>query len=111
MRQSDAVRFGDKPKQLAIAVETPWLALLGHLEAPFISAVQHLVADAAGRVLVREFQGAVAVPLNVDNGDHSLGEDSADSDARLKIFESHRLSGSEECTSARGLSSFAGPGS
>ena len=77
MRQPDAVRLGDEPKQLAVAVEAPGLALLRHLEAPLIGAVQDLVAHPPGRVLVGELQGVVAVPLNVDDGDERFGEDAS----------------------------------
>jgi hypothetical protein len=91
MRQSDAVRLGDEPKQLAIAVEAPWLPLLRHLEARFIGAVQDLVADPPGRVLVGELEGVVAVPLNVDDGDQRFGKNAAYSDVGLEVFEFHDL--------------------
>jgi hypothetical protein len=59
------------------------------MEAPFISAIQDLVAHAAGWILVGQFQGVVAVPLNIDDGDECLGKDAPDSDIGLEIFEFH----------------------
>src|SRR5262249_17937484 len=91
MRKPDAVCLGDEPEQLSVAVEAPWLALFCHLKARFISAVQDLVAHTSGRILVRQFQSAVAVPLNIDDRDECLGKDPTHSDIGLKIFKLHEL--------------------
>lgn len=89
MREPDAVCLGHEPEQLPVAVEAPWLALFCHLKARFISAVQDLVAHPAGRVLVGEFQGVIAVPLDTHDGDEGFGKNASNGDVGLEILKSH----------------------
>src|SRR5262249_36475001 len=89
MRQPDAVCLSDEPEQLPVAVEAPRLAPFCYLEARFISAVQHLVAHASGWVLVREFQGVIAIPLDAHDGDQGFGKNASNGDVGLEILESH----------------------
>jgi len=82
------------------------------VEAPFISAVEDLVAHPAAGILVGELQSVVAVPLDVDDRDESIGKDAADGDVGLKLFERHApsdLIGGDVAASEPNLSGFARP--
>ena len=87
MRQADAMRFGHEPEQMAVAVEAPGAALLDHVKARFVVAIQQLVGDPAGRVLVGQFQCLRAKPLHTDDGDEGIREDAAHGGVGLEVFE------------------------
>ena len=87
MRQADAMRFGHEPEQMAVAVKAPGAALLDHGKARFVVAIQQLVGDPAGRVLVGEFQRLGAKPLDTDDGDEAIREDAAHGGVGLEVFE------------------------
>ena len=42
------MRFGHQPEQMAVAIKAPGPALLDHLQALFVMAIQQLVGDPAG---------------------------------------------------------------
>jgi hypothetical protein len=56
MRQADAMGFGHQPEQMAVTVKAPGAALLDHIKACFVMAIQELIGDPASRVLVSQFQ-------------------------------------------------------
>ena len=69
VREADALRLGDQPEQRAVAVEAPRPALLDDLEARLVVAVEQLVRDLAGRVLVGQLERLGAEPLHADDRD------------------------------------------
>ena len=56
--EADAVRLGDEAEERAVAVEAPRPARLDDLEARLVVAVEELVRDAAGRVLVGQLSAS-----------------------------------------------------
>ena len=81
VRQADAVRLGDEAEERAVAVEAPGPALLDDLEARLVVAVEQLVRDLAGGVLVGQLERLGAEPLDADDGDQRVREDAADGGA------------------------------
>ena len=73
MRQADALRLGHEPEERAVAVETPRPPRLDHLEARLVVAIEQLVCDSPGRVLVRQLDGVGAEPFQIDNRDEAVG--------------------------------------
>ena len=63
MREMDTLGLGHKPEQRAIAVETPRPPFLDDPQIGLAVAVQQLVADPSGRVLVGEFDRVGSEPL------------------------------------------------
>ena len=87
MREMDALGLGHEPEQRAIAVETPRPPFLDDLQIGLAVAVQQLVADPAGRVLVGEFDRVGSEPLDADDSDDARRQDAADGAIRFDIFE------------------------
>ena len=78
IRQPNAVRLGDEPEEAAVAVEAPGPALLNDFQARLVVAVQEDVGDAASGILVGQLDGLGAEPLDVHDGDETVGQDAAD---------------------------------
>ena len=53
VRQADAVRFGDEPEELAVAVETPRPPGLDEIAAMLVVLVEKHIGDLSRRILVR----------------------------------------------------------
>ena len=87
MRQANAMGFGHQPEQMAVAIKAPGAALLDHVKARFVVAIQQLVGDPARRVLVGQLQCLGAKPLHTDDGDEALREDAAHGSVRVEVFE------------------------
>ena len=94
--EANAVRFGDKAIERAVAVEAPWPASFDNLEARLVVPVEDLVRHAAVRPAIHEGQRVRAVPGNADDGDHRVWQDAADSGIRLEVFEL------QECSALQG---------
>ena len=90
MGQADAVRLADEAVVGAVAVEAPGAALLDHLQARLVLAVEDLLGDAARGRAVDQGQRLGAVPLHVDDLRRGLREQAAHGGARLEIFQSQR---------------------
>ena len=89
--EADALRLGDQAEERAVAVEAPGPALLDDLEPRLVVAVEQLVGDLAGRVLVGQLERLRAEPLHADDGDQGIREDAADGGVGLEVFEAaHR---------------------
>jgi hypothetical protein len=52
-----------------------------------VAAVEELIGDAAGRILVGKFEGFGAKPLDADDGNKLIGEDTSDGGGGLQVFE------------------------
>ena len=76
--EADALRLGDEAEERAVAVETPGPALLDHVEAGFVVAVEQLVGDLPARGLVGQLQGLRAEPLDADDGDRASWQHASD---------------------------------
>ena len=87
MREANAMRLGDEPEQVAVAVEAPGAPLFNDLDARLVVAIEQLVRDLAFGVFVGEFEGLRAVPLRVDDGDQTIWQDALDRGIGSKVFE------------------------
>ena len=85
--QADAVGLGDQTVRGAIAVEAPGAALLHHLQALLVVAVEDLLGDAARRRPIDHGQRLAAVPLHADDLDRTVREQAAHGGAGLEVFE------------------------
>ena len=72
MRETDALRLGDEPKQVSVAVEAPRPTLLDDFDARLVVAIEQLVGDLARRVLVGEFERLGAEPLDADDRNQAI---------------------------------------
>ncbi len=61
--------------------------MLDDVETRLVVAVEELVGDPAGRVLVGQLQRFGAEPLDGDDRDGRVGQDAANAGVRLKFFE------------------------
>ncbi len=66
--EADTLRFRDKSKECAVAIEAPRGSFFNDFDARLIIAVKKLVCELAFRVLIRELQRCRTVPLRADNG-------------------------------------------
>ena len=87
MREANALRLGDEAEERAVAVEAPGPALLHHLEARLVVAVEQLVRHLARRRLVGEFQRLGAEPLHADDRHEFIGQDALEGCIGLKVFQ------------------------
>src|SRR5438105_4900719 len=85
--QTDPVRLRDQAKERAVAIETPWSAVLDHFEPGFVVAVQQLIGNFAIWCLVGKLERLRPEPLNVDDRYQRVRQDPADGGVRLKVFE------------------------
>ena len=85
--KSNALRLGYEPEKRSIAVEAPRAAALNYFEARLVVAEEQLVGDAAGGVLVGEFKGVRAVPLDVNDRDEPVRRDAADAGRRPEVLK------------------------
>ena len=87
VREADSMCFRNKPEHRAIAVETPWPSGLGYFESWLVVPVEKLIGNSAGRVLISKFQCLRTKPLNADDCDETIRQNSADGSIRLEVFE------------------------
>ncbi len=93
VREPNPVRLRHEAEEVPVAVEAPGSTLLDHVEPGLVVAVEELVRDLPGRVLVGEFQGFRSEPLDVHDCDEAVGQNAANGCVRLEVFESgHRNS-------------------
>jgi hypothetical protein len=83
----DALRLGDQPESMAIAVEAPGPTFLGDFKAGLIVPVQEFVRDLAGWILVGQFDRLGAKPLHAHHRDHASRKHAADGGLRLEILK------------------------
>src|SRR5580692_10332490 len=72
---------------MSVAVKTPWAAVLDHLEAGFVMAIQQLIGDAARRSFICQLQSRRAKPLHADHGDGLLRQNASDGSGGLEVFK------------------------
>ena len=68
------VGFGDQTEQGAVAVETPWSALLHEIKARLVISIEKLICYFAGGRLVSKFEGLGTKPLHIDNCNKAVGK-------------------------------------
>ena len=78
MREMDALGLGHEPEQSAVAVEAPRPPFFDDLQIGLAVAIEQLVADLAGRVLVGQFDSVGPEPLDADDGDDAARQHAAD---------------------------------
>ena len=77
VRQLDPLGFGDEAEESAVAIEGPGKSPLDYLQARLVVLVEKASADRARpRRLVRELDGGVPKPLDVDDLDRRVWRDS-----------------------------------
>jgi hypothetical protein len=72
------VSRGDETEKRSVTVETPGLPLSRDGQGGLAIAVEQFVAEPPRCVLVRHLDGDGTDPLDVDNGDESVRQDSRD---------------------------------
>ena len=87
MREADAMRLGDEPEQVPVAVEAPRPPLRHDLEPRLVVTIEQLVGDLAAGVLVGELERLRAEPLHADDSDQAIRQDALHRRIRLKVFE------------------------
>lgn|SRR5579872_828331 len=94
MREVDAVRLGDEPKELPVSVEGPWPTRLDDFQRGLPIPVKKNYIRLSGGVFVSEFDCRRTVPLNVDYRDEAIGQDPPDGGTSGEILElGHSLPG------------------
>lgn len=79
---------------MPIAVETPGAAVLDHLEAQLVMAIEQLIGNATRGPFVGQLQSLGAKPLNADHRDRLVAQNASDCGGRLEVFEAgHVLRG------------------
>ena len=91
MGKSNPLRLGDESKERAVTIEAPGATGLDYLKARLVVAVEEIVGDAPGGVLVGEFDGVRAVPLDADDGDEPVRRDAADAGGWPKVLKCGQL--------------------
>jgi len=87
MREANAVRFGDKAKERAIAVETPRATCGDNLQHRLAVTVEQFVAQVPGIVLLGQFDRVRAKPLDIHHCDGTGWQNAFGRCAALEIFE------------------------
>src|SRR5436190_1269627 len=72
--QPDALCFRDQPKEGRVSVKAPGLSLGGDLKCRLAITVEEFVPERSGGILVREFDGDGSDPLDVNDGDEAVGQ-------------------------------------
>jgi hypothetical protein len=80
-------------KRRTIAIETPGPTKLNNLNPRFVMSVKQLIRDFSGWCLVGEFQCGRSEPLDVDNRNEAVGENTSNRRIGLKSFELTHESG------------------
>ena len=81
--QPDSLGLGHQPEKRTIAVEAPRAALGDDFDGGLAVAVKKLVRRPSRSVLVREIDGHVADPLDVDDRDELVRQDSLNGGPRV----------------------------
>ena len=90
MGQPNALVFGDEAEEAAVAVETPRPAVFDNLNPCLVVAVEQFVRDFACWILVSQFEGLRAEPLDSDDANECVWQDTPDGGVRLQVFEFQR---------------------
>lgn len=89
-RQPNAVRLGDEPEQVGVAVEAPRPAGVQNFERGFVVAIQQLVAEPPPAVFVGQLDRGRSDPVDVDDGHRAVGQHAPDQHAAREVFEPGR---------------------
>ena len=89
--EPNSLRLGDETEERAVGVEAPGAAGLDHFETRLVVAVKELVGDVPGGILVGEFKGVRAIPLDADDRDEPVRRDAADARGWPKILKLGQL--------------------
>ena len=72
MRETDPVGLRHEPEQCTVPVKAPGPTFLDDLEAGLVVAIQELVGNSAGGVLVGQLERLGPEPLHADHRDEAI---------------------------------------
>ena len=87
MGEPNTLRLRDEPEELVITIKTPGAAQFYDFNSKLIMPVQKFVCDFAHGCFVGELKSGRAVPLNIDNGDQPIWQDTSDGRVSFQVFE------------------------
>ena len=89
MGQPDAVGFGNKAERGPVAIKAPGPPLLDQVKPLFIAAVDQFIGNPAVGCFVGQLQGLGTIPLDIDDCDQAVRQESLYSGIGFQVFESH----------------------
>jgi hypothetical protein len=86
MCETNAMRLGDEPKLVSVAVEAPGLTVSHDFDPWLVMPIEQLVCYLARRVLVCKFERFRAEPLDADHRNQRIWKNSLNGSVDPKFF-------------------------
>ena len=85
--QPNALRFGNEPEEVPVAIEAPRATRFNHLDRRFVVAVEELISQLTSWVFVCEFQRFRSEPLHAYDRHETVRQNAFDRRSGSELIE------------------------